>query len=408
MNARRAAALFLVNLNLCLLEVFSNKTRSFITAFGIFLGIAALLVNVAFIRAMDDDLKRNMGTIGGLRIITVTANEPSTPKEKQEYQRSPGLTPDQGERLAAQSPFIESFLAQREIGWSRVRAMGKRGGALVKAVGPRHLELYNYKIERGRPLSAEDHGKKRFVCLVGGQVAERLFGKGVDPIGQEISIRRYQFEIVGLIKTETIFKQQSRELLFPYSVYASKVASRFTPQSELTFLLKRTDLALEAQADLHTRLLGMHRGVEDFTVEVNQDKINEMKTASLGVKALLGAIALISLLVGGVSIMNIMFATIEDRIREIGIRKALGAKRSDIFTQFVIEAVLLSALGGLPGMLIGALVTLAPEGMFPYNPRLGGGDYALAIIFTVVVGLIAGTFPSVRAADMQPVEALRY
>jgi putative ABC transport system permease protein len=357
---------------------------------------------------MDDDLQQSMEAIGGLRVVTVTNKDPSSPEEKQTFQRSPGLTMAEGERIGNESPFVEAFLPQRDLWRNHLSVRGQHVHAHVRAVGPKHLEVYNYKIRQGRPLSWEDHMKKQFVCVIGRQVAERLFGKGVDPVGQELNIDRYRFTIVGLIQTETIFQQQSNEVLFPFSLYASKFASRFSRQNELAFLLKDVKAADAAQRDLRNRFLALHRGVEDFSVEINQDKIKEMKTAGLGMKVLLASIAIISLLVGGISIMNIMFATIEDRIREIGIRKALGARKRDIFAQFVIEAILLSGVGGLPGMLLGTAVTLVPEGVFPYNPRLGEPDYILAITFTVFIGFVAGMFPSMRAANMQPVDALRY
>jgi putative ABC transport system permease protein len=119
-------------------------------------------------------------------------------------------------------------------------------------------------------------------------------------------------------------------------------------------------------------------------------------------------IAVITLLVGGISIMNIMFATIGDRIREIGIRKALGAKSSDVFMQFLIEAVTLCMVGGFPGLLLGTSVTLLPEGVFPFIPRLAAIDYTIAVIFTILAGVCSGMVPAMRAADMEPVDALRY
>jgi ABC-type antimicrobial peptide transport system permease subunit len=155
-------------------------------------------------------------------------------------------------------------------------------------------------------------------------------------------------------------------------------------------------------------MFALHRGIEDFEVEINLDKIKEMQTAALGMKAVLWSIAVISLLVGGISIMNIMFATIGDRIREIGIRKALGARDDDIFAQFLIEAVTVCFLGSIPGMLLGASITLMPEGIFPFDPTLTGTDYTVAVVFTLVAGILSGLFPALRAAKLLPVDALRF
>jgi ABC-type antimicrobial peptide transport system permease subunit len=164
----------------------------------------------------------------------------------------------------------------------------------------------------------------------------------------------------------------------------------------------------QAKKEITNQMRILHRGVEDFELEVNQDKINEMKNASLGMKILLSAIAVISLVAGGVSIMNIMFATIEDRIREIGVRKALGARKADIFMQFIIEAVLISFVGGFLGMFLGSVITFLPESVFPIKPFLNLSDYLIALGFTLLAGVASGLFPALKAAKMQPVEALRY
>ncbi|MBD3316562.1 MAG: FtsX-like permease family protein, partial [Chitinivibrionales bacterium] len=173
-------------------------------------------------------------------------------------------------------------------------------------------------------------------------------------------------------------------------------------------LLESVDYVDRAKRDLHTAVKIDHRGVEDFKIDASYDKIKEMEAASRGMKVILWSIAAISLIVGGVSIANIMFATIGDRIREIGVRKALGARSHDLFVQFMIESVLVCLVGGAPGMLLGGLVTLAPKETFPIVPALTIGDYAAALGFTVAAGLSSGLFPALRAATMQPVEALRY
>jgi putative ABC transport system permease protein len=152
----------------------------------------------------------------------------------------------------------------------------------------------------------------------------------------------------------------------------------------------------------------LHRGVVDFSVETNVEKLKDMEATNAGIQVVLAAIALISLCVGSISIMNTMFGTIGDRIREIGLRKALGARRRDLFTQFLIEAVLLSAVGGVPGILLGAAFTLFPAGTFPFEPALTALDYTITILFIVVAGLSSGVFPALKAANMEPVDALRY
>jgi putative ABC transport system permease protein len=213
---------------------------------------------------------------------------------------------------------------------------------------------------------------------------------------------------VGVLDTEGMHGRRTMECLFPYSLYTTKVAHPNHEVEEVALLLESVAYVDRAKRELYRAIKTEHRGVEDFEIDAGYDKIKEMEIASRGMKVILWSIAAISLLVGGVSIANIMFATIGDRIREIGIRKALGAKSHDLFVQFVIEAVLVCLVGGGPGMLLGGAVTFIPEGTFPFEPALTVADYAAALTFTIAAGLFSGLFPALRAARMQPVEALRY
>jgi ABC-type antimicrobial peptide transport system permease subunit len=408
MNAGRLKNIFLVNLRLCSIELSSNKVRTIITSLGIFLGIASLLANLSFVRAMDDDLKRNLESIGGLGIVTVHDVEPVNKNERIAFQRSGGLTVEEIERVTKGMPSIESVLPQADLHWTSIKAGGREQWGSLTAVSFYHNKAYNYGVSEGRWFTREEMERQTPVCVMGEDIAAKLFGKGVNPVGETVIIRSIPFSIVGIIKSESIYEQRSRETLIPYPVYTSRFTGLKRRVEEIAVLLNDSRFAETAQAELTFRLSGVHRGVNDFAVEINKDKINEKKAASLGMKVILWSIALISVLVGGVSIMNIMFATIGNRIREIGVRKALGAQRHDIFIQFVIEAVIVCCVGGIPGMALGAGVTLFPPGVFPFNPRLTIPDYSLAFFCTVAAGLIAGIFPAIKAADMEPVEALRY
>lgn len=404
----RTISIMVINFIICIKDIITNKVRTFITTFGIFLGIGAFLVNVAFIRAMNEDLIKSMNTIGGLEILTVKSKEASTLKEKINFQKSSGLSIKKAEELVQQSPFLNTFLPQKDLGWLKIASDGKNTYAHAKSVSPAVLNVYKYEAAQGDLFTDEDYFEKRYVCLIGKQTSNRLFGKNAEPLGKEIRLGRYTFKVAGLIYTETLYQERAYEIVFPYSLYASKFTTSYSPQKELTFLLKNSSDAIDAKSDVQNRLLQLQRGAEDFVVEINTDKIKEMQAASIGIKVLLGVIAFISLLVGGISIMNIMFASIGNRIHEIGIRKALGATNSDIFIQFMIEAVLVSTAGGIPGMLLGVAITAVPANLFPFNPQLSGTDYTMAIFLTMLVGIIAGCVPAFKAGKMQPIEALRY
>jgi len=405
---KRVKTTLLVNLRICLIEFYANRLRSFITSLGIFLGVASLLVNLAFVRGMDDDLKDNMERIGGLNIISVHSVDPVTDQEKIAFQQSPRLSFAEAEAVIQEIPQVEAVIKGRQIGWNRVTAMGKKTHGKLVAVSREYLEAFNYSVSAGRTFTDEELAKRHYVCIIGPRIANRLFGAGADPLGQVIRIRNIPVRTIGTIRAESPRNSRSWELLFPHSIFAARFENAV---SNLGSVIFRVNDSLEVNTVarlLEKKYRQLHRGVNDFEIETSSDKIKELKIAARGMKVLLWTIAVISLVVGGVSIMNIMFATIGDRIREIGIRKTIGAQRFDIFTQFMIEAVTLCFVGALPGMIVGASVTLMPVGIFPFIPRLELRDYVLSIMFTIMAGLISGLFPALKAAKMQPVEALRY
>ncbi len=408
MNPARLFAVFKVNLGLSFREVAGNRLRSFITSLGIFLGVASLLVNLSFIRALDDDVRQSMERVGGLDVLVIKTKEPITPEERIRFKHAPELTFDQVSGLLDRLPNLKSVIRMESPGWRRVTSSGKSSGARVYGVDLSYLSAYNYEIELGRSFTDEDMELVRPVCIIGKRLAERLFGETGDPLGNDVVLESTPFTVIGTIHTSGMHNRRSMEMLFPYSVYRQKFGGVTGGVEEVSVVVKDTRQVDVTARKLVRNMTALHRGVENVEVEISKDKIKEMRTAQMGMQILLWSIALISLLVGGVSVMNIMFATIGDRIREIGLRKALGARRSDIFMQFIIESTLLCFVGGLPGMLLGAAITLAPENMFPMIPRLTVPDYALGVAFIVFSGLMSGMVPAFKAARMEPVTALRY
>lgn len=408
MKIRRFFEIVAVNFRLCIIEITSSLSRTAITTLGLFLAVASLLVNLAFVRGMDDDLRANMEQIGGLNILTVRQIEAETPQEQKQFQRSPGLSFDALDSACSDLSYIKTVMRSHELGWNRLNGAGKHSHGFIIACDPLYFSMFNYTIDKGRLLNEDDMRDNRPVCVIGKRVAERLF-PGIDPIGQRIIIRRtYAVTVVGLLDSKSVRSRRDIECCIPFPLFASRFENATRKLESVSIILKNSDVAEEARAALFQRIKAQHRSVEDFAIELSAEKIKEMRAASMAMKIVLLSIAFISLMVGGISIMNIMFATIGDRIREIGIRKALGAKRYDLFIQFILEATLVCFFGGIPGMGLGAVVLFIPEGMFPYVPRLTAADFTIAFGFLIVSGLLSGLFPALRAANMQPVEALQY
>ncbi|MFC1585821.1 ABC transporter permease [Fibrobacterota bacterium] len=405
---RRLASLLSINIRLCLIEMYSNKTRSVISSFGIFLGVATLLVLLSFIRAMNKDVAEKVVTMGGLDIIEIKQLEAETPQEELDFRRSPGLLISQLERLREDIPEIEMVLPQVSQGHQEPTWAGKRGHAHPEAVGFHHLEVYNYVITAGRAFTRDDYGRSARVCVVGSGVVDRIFPPGMDPLGQKITFMGITLEIIGIIKSEGRWDRRSRALLYPFPTYVKHLGGVNGRLEQVNVKIGDVEKVRETQSAITARLTELHRGVQDFDVVLNEERIKEMEATNNALNILLAVIALLSIFTGGVSIMNIMFAVIGDRIREIGLRKALGARKRDLFVQFVVESILLCCVGAIPGMLAGSIPAWLPDEIFPMEPFLRTGDYILALGFTTGIGFFAGLFPALKAANMKPIEALQY
>lgn len=397
-----------VSSKLCLMEILSNKTRSVITSFGILLGVASLLAMLSFVRAMDKNLQENLVRMGGLNILTVENLKAETAEEEQLFRRSPKLLYHQLEILKERIPEIKDILPAEGKFSHNVRSNGRTGHARTAAVGQRHFEVHHFQIGRGRDLTPEDFRSRAKVCIVGTNVLEELYPDSSDPVGKSISFNNMTCKIVGTLYTKEKHSWEGHAIYYPFCLFQDYVGGPNAKLQSVQLEVKDVKKIDQTRQAVEEELTALHRGVKDFEVSTNEEKMAEFRQASMVTNLILLAIALISLVVGAINIMNIMFATIGDRIREIGIRKALGARKSDIFTQFLIEAVLLSCTGGLLGMFLGSIPTVLPQKIFPFEPYLTLLDYAVVLGFSVVAGIAAGITPAFKAANLRPVEALQY
>ncbi len=404
--ATRFFVLIVMNMKLCVLEIFSNLRRTIITSFGIFLGMASLLVLISFMRGMQKMVDDELVRMGGLNIVKVKTIAAQDAEERALFQRSPGLRLDQFMQLKNEIGNIDKLLLESDTG-VRVSAMGRETRSRITALTPDHFPIYDYKISSGRIISQEDMNRAALVCVIGQRVADQLF-RGVNPLGSSLNFMGKSFIVVGIIKTETAWDRRARSILYPYSVYKKYFASGTGEIKDLSFSIKDVSKLTSITDSIKERLTMLHRGVEDFEVVLNETRIEEQKKTSFALNALLTVLAILSLLIGGIGIMNIMFATIGDRIREIGLRKALGARKSDLFTQFLLEAIIVTSFGAIPGIVLGSVPALFLGPYLPIEPMISSNDYLLSLFFTIVTGILSGLFPAIKAASMNPVEALTH
>lgn len=409
MSTHTLKRLFVTNITLCFKEVFTHYGRFIITSLGLFFGVAALLSNLSFMRGMDRQLQNDLEEMGGLSIIKIHPVQPADIHEELAFQRSPGLSAPSIRALADSLSYVRRILPEGDMHWERLYSGTERTHAQVKAYGPVHRELYNYELEHGTWFTEADMQAARPVCLIGSRVVRRLWDRPArEVIGEELAFRNLRFTVIGIIASRSMHAQRARECLIPYSVYEKRFMGHSRIYDEIALQLTDPAMVDRASREIPPLLSSLHRGATDFELEINAEEIAQQQQAQTGLRILLLAIAIISLVIGAVSIMNIMFATIDDRIREIGIRKALGAKNADIFVQFISEAVLVCCVGGIPGLLAGVILQLLPDNTFPFTPVVTGYDFFVAFAFTLLTGLASGFAPSLQAARMHPIIALQH
>jgi putative ABC transport system permease protein len=277
----------------------------------------------------------------------------------------------------------------------------------------------NEKFTEGAFFSEEDFLGRASVALIGPEVADKLFGRRDGLVGESIRIEGQPFRVAGVLASKGggSFGSQDNVVLLPLSTAQSRLIHRNNNKYDIVYIQATgPDQINSATEEISQILRTRHRteiGLDDFTVMSQQDIVSTAQTITGVLTIFLGGIAAISLLVGGIGIMNIMLVSVTERTREIGLRKAIGARKQDILIQFLTESSLLSLIGGVVGILLGWLIgfivgKVAEASGSPFYPSITIQSVLLATIFSTAVGLFFGIYPANRAANLEPVEALRY
>ncbi len=423
-----------------------HPLRSLLTVLGIFIGVASVIWLLAIGEGISQKAQEQIEGLGADNIIVRSIKPPSGEEQEKARILQYGLLREDFHRLQNTIPTIEKILPIREL--PRQFRYGSREVPDGRLVGctPEYAEVTRLEVARGRFITDSDQKDRRNVCALAADVAERLFPIE-DPIGKSIHIEKDYYVVVGVMKdrgpTAAIggsFAAQdfSQDVYVPISTVWARIGDTvFTFRSgsfdlqqielsQLTIRVRNVDDVIQT-ADLVKATLAPHHPKKDTGVTVPLELIEQAKTTRLMFMIFMGLIAAISLLVGGIGIMNIMLATVTERTREIGIRRALGAKRRDIIRQFLIETISLSIVGGLTGILgglfCGPVVTEArellttafpdvmgqlPEVIKTVAPVIVPWSIPLAFGISVTIGVVFGLYPAMRAAAMDPIEALRH
>ena len=323
------------------------------------------------------------------------------------------------DQLAA--PSIEAVAPTLEIG-GEVTFGGQQTSSPIIGVTPEYFQVRNVNLAEGEFITEEHVLGRASVVLLGSEVAETLFGHADGVTGETVRIEGQPFRVIGVLESKGggEFGSEDNQMIVPLTTAKARLMGPKSGQAgdriDVIYVQAASgDLVSQAMEEMAQVLRARHRitdGIDDFTIFTQQDLLAEAESITNVLTIFLGGIAGISLLVGGIGIMNIMLVSVTERTREIGLRKALGARKRDILTQFLTESSLLSFLGGLIGILLGWLISfivgqIAAANNAPFTPVVGLDAILLATIFSAAIGLFFGIYPANRAAGLEPVEALQ-
>ena len=400
--------MFVETIWLALRTIARNKLRSFLTVLGIVIGIASVIALVTIGQGSSAQVSANIASLGTNMLIIRPGKPGMGPGPRD---GAANFRIKDAEALAEQ-PLIE--YASPAVSRGQTAVFGNTNSTTqVTGTDSNYLSVNGWQLESGRLFSASEEKAGAASCIIGETVRRELFGDG-NPVGQTIRIKRISCAVVGLLKAKgagTFGNDQDDLILMPIKAVQRRITGNADVQTmyaKLTLEATTASATEEIQTIMRERRR-IERGQED---DFNVTDLKQITTALSGITGvltgLLTSIAGISLLVGGIGIMNIMLVSVTERTREIGIRLAIGATARQVLAQFLIEAVVLSLIGGLIGVLLGlGLAALASNFMaIPFAPDVR--VVALAFVFAAAVGIIFGFFPARKAARLDPIEALRY
>ena len=382
--------------------ILAHKMRSLLTMLGIIIGIASVVSVVALGRGSQEKILAGINAMG-TNTIDVRPGRNFGDRNANRYQT---LTVDDSDALAEQSYIASSTPTASSSGEMVYRNRSATGS--LSGVGEQYFNVKGLELATGRLLTREDVDRARAVMVIDDTSREELFPNGEDPIGAIVLFNKKPFEVVGVTKkpTATFGPRSSLTAWIPYTAHMARVSGSRTISS-ITVKIADNVSAQVAEKELTRLLTSRHRGVTDFFT-MNTDSIRQtMESTTTTMRLLISCIALISLLVGGIGVMNIMLVSVTERTKEIGVRMAIGARRFNVLQQFLIEAVLICIIGGFTGVLASAGIGVLFNAFVKDFPMsFSTGSIVLALTCSTLIGVIFGYMPARRASMLNPVEAL--
>ena len=390
----------------------ANKLRSFLTMLGIIIGVGAVITMVALGSGAQKAVQDRIQALGPT-LLSLYPGQSFRGGIAIDFGQRVSLTVDDADSLAASARYVKAVVPELTRNFQV-----KRGGlnANVNVVGttPNYATVKNYTLTAGRMFTAgEDEGRRRYAVL-GSAIPEMFSANGAAMIGQEIQIRGIPFEIIGVLSSKGSamgFGNPDEQILIPLQTARYRIMGTNRLRSitvDAASVQQMTLTMIEIERVLRREHKIRPGGENDFQIRNQSDILATFQQTTQTFTYLLAGIAAVSLLVGGIGIMNIMLVSVTERTREIGVRKALGATRFNILFQFLVEALVLCLVGGIIGILFGALGAVALSKLAHWNTSINFFAILVAFVFSAIVGLFFGIWPARRAASLDPVDALRY
>ncbi len=409
---------YLSEIQLAVSNLRSHKLRTFLTMLGMIFGVGAVIAMLSIGAGAERESLRIIDTMG-LRNIIVRDREFKDEDLKKIRESSIGLSLRDLQAVLSVTPDVEAHSAKKRVKTFQVFSFqGKSDDSNVIGVTPSYFRLAKYELVEGGFFAEPDEKEFEQFCVIGSRVKQKLFGH-ISPIGQPIKIDKMWFAVVGVLEDLNLSKDEfegvklqdySNDIYIPLATALKKFElKRFESElDEATFSIRNTE-SLSASAALISEVVSnTHGRAEDFSIIVPRELLEQNQRTQRIFNIVMSCIAGISLLVGGIGIMNIMLANILERTREIGVRRAVGAKRRDIWKQFLVEALTISCMGGMSGILFGFGVSRIVALYAEWSTIVTSGSIAMSFGVSAAVGVIFGIYPAVRASRLDPVEALRY
>ena len=390
----------------------NNKLRGFLTMLGIIIGVASVITMLAIGQASKRSIQTQISEMGS-NMIMIHPGADVRGGVRQDASAMETLKLQDYEDIVDETRFVSAVSPSVNSSGQAIYG-ANNAPTTVYGISPDYLEIRRYKVEDGDMFTEQDIQTAAKVCVVGKTVVDNLFPDGSNPVGKVIRFQKLPFRIVGVLESKgynSMGMDQDDLILAPYTTIQKKVLAITHLQGITCSALKEeyTDQAIDEITEILRRNHKLKESDDDdFTIRSQQELSTMLTSTTDMMTVLLAAVAGISLLVGGIGIMNIMYVSVTERTREIGLRMSIGAKGIDILAQFLIESILISVTGGLIGVVFGVGAALVVNGVAHFPIYIQPWSVVLSFAVCTVTGVFFGWYPAKKAAQLDPIEAIRY